>query len=350
MRLNTLPRIDLAFTPTPLQPLPRLTERLKGPKILVKRDDLTGLAFGGNKGRKLEYIMGDALQKKADVIVTGAGFHSNWCAQTAAAACKFGIPVILVKSGPRDGYDPETWDGNHLLHHLLGADVTVLREGSEQRRQEIMEELKTQGRNPYYIPVGGSNPIGASGYIRCMLELHTQSIERGISITQLYHSTGSGGTQAGLVLGAKAFSTGIKVIGVSSGSGDAVSKTKLLMSLSEETAEFLEIEARVTPDDINVLTQYGESYGYVTEAKMEAVKLCAETEGLFIDPVYTAPVMAAIIDNARNGTLTEDDTVVFLHTGGIAALFAYKEALKAYTMGEPIPWKIPEWSPDKEAY
>ena len=348
MRLNTLPRVDLAVTPTPLQPLPNLTEHLKGPKILVKRDDLTGLAFGGNKTRKLEYLMGDALQKRADIIVTGAGFHSNWCTQTVAAACKVGLPVILIKSGPRDGYNPESWDGNHLLHRLLGADITILREGSAQRHQEIMEELKAQGRNPYYIPVGGSNAIGASGYIRCVLELLTQSVEQGIRITHLYHATGSGGTQTGLALGAKALNTGISVVGVSTGSGDAASKTQLLLSLSEETAEFLEIDARVTPDDINVLAEYSEGYGYVTEAKMEAIKLCAETEGLIIDPVYTAPAMAALIDHARNGTLTEDDTVVFLHTGGTPALFAYKEALKAHIKGEPFPWKIPEWSPDKE--
>jgi len=348
MKLNTLPRVDLAVTPTPLQPLPNLTKHLQGPRILVKRDDLTGLAFGGNKTRKLEYLMGDALQKGADVIVTGAGFHSNWCTQTAATARKVGLPLILIKSGPRDGYIPEGWDGNHLLHRLLGADITILKEGSAQRCHAVVEELKAQGRNSYYIPIGGSNAIGASGYIRCVLELLTQSVEQGIRITHLYHATGSGGTQTGLALGAKALNTGIDVVGVSTRSGDAASKTQLLLSLSEETAEFLEIDARVTPDDINVLAEYSEGYGYVSEAKMEAIRLCAETEGLIIDPVYTAPAMAALIDNARNGTLTEDDTVVFLHTGGTPALFAYKDALKAHLKGKPFPWKIPDWSPDKE--
>ena len=149
MRLNTLPRVDLAVTPTPLQPLPNLTKHLKGPRILVKRDDLTGLVFGGNKARKLEYIVGDALQKRADTIVTGAGFHSNWCTQTAAAACKVGLPVILVNTGPRDGYDPEGWDGNHLLHRLLGADITIFKEDSAQRRQEIMGQLRNEAANRF---------------------------------------------------------------------------------------------------------------------------------------------------------------------------------------------------------
>ncbi len=346
MRLNTLPRVRFANTPTPLQPLPNLTKHLKGPKILVKRDDLTGLAFGGNKARKLEYLMGDALKNNADIIVTGAGFHSNWCTQTAAAAKKLGLPVILVKSGPKDGYDPDSWDGNHLLHHLLGADITILKEGSGQRRQEITEELRKQGRNPYTMPVGGSNPIGAAGYVNCMLELLSQSVEQGVKITHLYHATGSGGTQTGLALGAKALSTGIKVVGVSTGFGDVDRITGRLLNLSNETADFLEIDTRITADDINVLTQYGEGYGYATDAKMEAIKLTAETEGLLIDPVYTAPAMAALIDDARNGRLTDDDTAVFLHTGGTAALFPYRDPLRAHTRGEPLPWKIPQWSPD----
>ncbi|UCD43905.1 MAG: D-cysteine desulfhydrase family protein [Candidatus Bathyarchaeota archaeon] len=346
MRLNTLPRVRLANTPTPLQPLPNLTRHLKGPRILVKRDDLTGLAFGGNKARKLEYLMGDALKNNADIIVTGAGFHSNWCTQTAAAARKLGLPVILVKSGPEDGYEPPTWDGNHLLHHLLGADITILKEGSGQRRQEITQELRKQGRNPYTMPVGGSNPIGAAGYVNCMLELLGQSVEQGVKITHLYHATGSGGTQTGLALGAKALNTGIKVVGVTTGFGDVDRTTERLLNLSNETADFLEIDTRITADDINVLTQYGMGYGYATDAKMEAIKLTAETEGLLIDPVYTAPAMAALIDDARNGRLTNDDTAVFLHTGGTAALFPYRDPLMAHTRGEPLPWKIPQWSTD----
>jgi len=346
MRLNTLPRAGLAVTPTPLQPLPNLTEHLGGPTILVKRDDLTGLAFGGNKARKLDYLMGDALQKKADIIVTGAGFHSNWCTQTAAACCKLGLPLILVKSGPQDGYDPDQWDGNHLLHHLYGADITILKEGSGQRRQEITDELRAQGRNPYLMPVGGSTPLGAAGYVHCMLELLTQAVDQTTEITHLYHATGSGGTQTGLALGAKALNTGIKVVGVSTGFGDSARRIENLLRLSHETAEFLEIETRLTEADINVLDQYSEGYGYATEAKTEAIKLLAEKEGLLIDPVYTATAMAALIDDARTGKLTEDDTAVFLHTGGTAALFPYRDTLKAHTQGKPLPWKIPQWNPD----
>jgi L-cysteate sulfo-lyase len=346
MRLNTLPRANLAITPTPLQPLPNLTKHLGGPKILVKRDDLTGLAFGGNKARKLEYLMGDALQKKADIIVTGAGFHSNWCTQTAAACSKLGLPLILVKSGPEDSYDPDQWDGNHLLHHLFGADITILKKDSDQRRHEIVDDLRAKGRNPYIMPVGGSTPLGSAGYVHCMLELLNQTVDASTKVTHLYHATGSGGTQTGLALGTRAFNTGIKVIGVSIGYGDSAKRIENLLTLSHATAEFLEIETRFAEEDINVLDGYSEGYGYASEAKMEAIKLCAEKDGLLIDPVYTAPAMAALIDDARNGNLTQDDTVVFLHTGGTAALFPYREPLKAHIQGTPFPWKIPRWSPD----
>lgn len=346
MRLNTLPRVRLANLPTPLQEMPNLSKELGGPKLLVKRDDLTGLAFGGNKARKLEFLMADAVEKKADYIVTGAGFHSNWCTQTVAAARRLGMEVVLVKSGPKDGYDPGEYDGNQLLHFLMGAEIHVARpENSKKLTEEIMEDLKAKGHKPYYMPVGGSTPIGAAGYATAMLEIVSQAVEKGVKIDYLVHATGSGGTQAGLVAGTKAFNSGIKVLGVSTGSPTGGRRTERIMNLVKETADFLEFDIVCDEDDVNIFDKYAEGYGYMIEGKAEAIKLAAEKEGLMIDPVYTASAMMGLIDLCRNGFFKPDDTVVFLHTGGTAALFPYKEPLKAYGLGRDMPWKIPEWSP-----
>jgi L-cysteate sulfo-lyase len=346
MKLSYLPRAKLAVLPTPLQEMPNLSKELGGPRILVKRDDLTGLAFGGNKARKLEYLMGDALEHKADYIVTGAGFHSNWCTQTAAAARRLGMKVILVKSGPVDGYDPEEYDGNHLLHFLLGSDIKIMKEGARNARDEILERLKEKGHRPYSMPVGGSTPTGAAGYMHAMLELVAQSVEQGIKIDYLIHASGSGGTQAGLVSGAKALNSGIKVLGVSTGSGAGRRRVERITNLVHETAELLDLDFKCTEDDVNLFDEYAEGYGYMIEGKAEAIKMVAETEGLFIDPVYTASAMMGLIDLCRQDYFKPDDTVVFLHTGGTAALFPYRVPLKAYVQGKKIPWKIPEWSPD----
>ncbi|MHA1217018.1 MAG: pyridoxal-phosphate dependent enzyme, partial [Candidatus Thorarchaeota archaeon] len=218
MKLSTLPRVRLASLPTPLQELPHLSAALKGPRILVKRDDMTGLAFGGNKTRKLEYLMADALSQGADYIVTGAGFHSNWCTQAAAAARRLGMRVVLVKSGPRDGYAPMDIDGNHMLHRLMGAEIKVARpENTEKVIEETMEELRAAGHTPYQLRATGSTPPGVMGYVNTILELTSQAVDMGIDVDYLVHASGSGGTQAGLVLGAKMFSTDIKVLGVTTG-------------------------------------------------------------------------------------------------------------------------------------
>ena len=346
MKLSTLLRIRLANLPTPLQELPNLSEEL-GPRILVKRDDLTGLAFGGNKARKLEYLMGDAVDKGADYIITGAGFHSNWCAQTAAAARRLGMKVSLVKKGPRDGYDPEDYDGNHLLHKLLGADIRVVRpENFDKTMAEIEEVAKSDGYRTYTMGIGGSNPIGASGYVNCMLELVAQSVEKGIDIDYVVHASGSGGTQAGLVVGAKAFNSGIRVVGISTGSSSSEELTDKIARIANETFEFLEIDANCTGEDIIVFDQYaGEDYGFMTEGKAEAVQMLAQKEGLFLDPVYTGSAMWGLISLCREGFFKREDTIIFLHTGGPVALFPYRETLKAHIRGEPLPWVIPEWSP-----
>ncbi len=350
MKFSEFPRAHIATLPTPLQFLPRLTAKLGGPKIWVKRDDLTGVAFGGNKARKLEYIMGDALEKKADVIVTGAGFQSNWCTQTVAAAKKLGLDIYLVKKAPNEDFDTKDWDGNHLLHHLMGAHVkTVPDEKFNDALKATVEQLKKEGRNPYYTPVGGSDPTGASAYMNAVLELTYQANEEGIHFDSLIHATGSGGTQAGLVMGAKAFNTGIKIIGAAVGWTEKEAQIEKVRSIVEESKKKYSLDFQLYNEDLIVYNEYvGGGYGYMSDAKLEAVKMLAETEGLLIDPVYTATAMACLIDLVRKGRFKKTDNILFLHTGGAVALFPYKAPIKAYVQGKDLPWIKPEWSPDLE--
>lgn len=348
MKLNTLPRIRLANLPTPLQELPNLTKALKGPRIFVKRDDLTGLAFGGNKTRKLEYLMGEAVQQKADCIVTHAGFQSNWLTQAAAAARKLGMKIYMVKTGPHDGYDPDEYDGNHLLHFLTGADIKAVRpEKVAAAVEETAAELRAAGHRPFILREMGSTPPGVAGYVNFFMELSAQTADLGLNVDYLIHTTGAGGTQAGLIIGAKAFSTGIKIIGATSGSRTIAEQTPKVFNLIRESLKFLDMDAKVGMEDIVVYDNYADGYGYATEKKAEAVRMLAESEGLFLDPVYTASSMACLIDLCRKGFVKKDDVVVFLHTGGSAALFAYKEPLRAFGQGKKIPWTIPPWSPDR---
>ena len=350
MNLGVLPRVRLANLPTPLQELPNLTRILKGPRIFVKRDDLTGLAFGGNKTRKLEYLMVDAVKQKANYIVTGAGFHSNWCTQTVAAARRLGMKIVLIKDGPKDGYDPEDYDGNHLLHFLMGAEIKIVRpENAQTMFEETMEELKAMGNLPYALTLTGSTPRGVAGYVNAMLELLSQAVEMGIKIDYLVHATGSGGTQAGLIIGAKALNTNIKVIGSTTGSSSRDQQIRKVSDLTEDSLQFLQLGLKIGEDDVNVYDEYaGAGYGFMTREKAEAVKIAAETEGLLLDPVYTASSMACLIGLSRQGFFKPDDVVVYLHTGGSTALFPYRGTLKAYASGKPFPWTIPPWSPSSK--
>jgi len=350
MKFSEFPRANIAALPTPIQFLSNLTKKLGGPKIWVKRDDLTGVAFGGNKARKLEYIMGDALEKKADVIVTGAGFQSNWCTQTVAAAKKLGMDIYLVKKAPHEDFDTKDWDGNHLLHHMMGAHVkTVPDEKFMETMESTVEQLKKEGRNPYFTPVGGSDPIGASAYMNAVLELSYQANKEGIHFDSLIHATGSGGTQAGLVMGAKAFNTGIKIIGAAVGWTEKEAQIEKVRAIVEESKKKYSLDFQLNDEDLIVYNEYvGGGYGFMSDAKLEAVKMLAETEGLLIDPVYTATAMACLIDMVRKGKFKKTDNILFLHTGGAVALFPYKDPIKAYLQGKSLPWTIPEWSPAAE--
>jgi L-cysteate sulfo-lyase len=347
MKLSTLPRVRLAALPTPLQELTHLTKTLQGPRIFAKRDDMTGLALGGNKTRKLEYLMGGALAAKADYIVTSAGFHSNWCTQTAAAGRKLGVKTVLIKSGPQTGYDPEEYDGNQLLHFLMGSEIMIVRPEEAQRvEQEKMEELKKKGNRPYLLTATGSTPPGVAGYITCILELFSQAVEMGVGVDYLVHASGSGGTQAGLIIGAKAFNTNIRVIGSTTGSRSRAEQIANVSSLIQDSQRLLETDLKISEKDIIVYDQYaGAGYGFMTQGKAEAIRLVAENEGMFLDPVYTGSAMACLVDLCRKEFFKRDDVVVFLHTGGQAALFPYKAPLKDYGLGKNPSWTIPPWSP-----
>jgi L-cysteate sulfo-lyase len=348
MKLNTLPRVRLANLPTPLQELPNLTKALKGPRIFVKRDDLTGLAFGGNKTRKLEYLMGEAVQQKADCIVTHAGFHSNWLTQTAAAARKLGMKIFMVKTGPQDDYEPEQYDGNHLLHFLAGAVMKVVRpEKVAAAVEETAGALRAAGHRPFVLREMGSTPPGVAAYVNFFRELDSQISDLGLDPKYLIHTTGAGGTQAGLIIGSKAFNTGIRVIGSTSGSKTTAEQTPKVFNLISESLRYLEMDVKVGIEDIVIYDNYADGYGYATGKKAEAVSMLAELEGLFLDPVYTASSMACLIDLAQKGFFKKDDVVIFLHTGGSPALFAYKEPLRAFAEGKKTPWTIPPWSPDR---
>lgn len=344
MQIGKLPRIRLANLPTPLQKMPNLSMRLGGPKLFIKRDDLTGLAFGGNKIRKLEFIMADAKGKGADVIIAGIqGFQSNFLTQTAAAARKLGMDVVLVKSGPEDNYDPQKYDGNHLLHFLLGADIRVRIREHTSKLEEIAEKLEKEGRNPYIIPHAGSTPLGTAGYANAMLELLSQAVEKGLKIDYIVHGTSSAGTQAGLVLGAKALNTGIKVLGISvSEATETIAKR--VSELVNDSAQLLGIDLPVGKEDVTVIGGYAkEGYGVINEEKVEAIKLMAQTEGIFLDPVYTGTAMAGLIDLVRNGYFEKKDNVVFIHTGGTPALFPYKGPIKSFMKSKELLWTIPPW-------
>jgi len=333
----------LACLPTPLQELKHLSERLDGPRIFVKRDDLTGLGFGGNKVRKLDFLMPTLLDRDIDTIVSGAAFQSNWCTAVSAAGRRFGIETVLVKRSPR-GFEPATGEGNHLLHHLLGSRVLLAPPGEDEPlKQRIVDELKAEGRRPALLGVGGNTPHGVAGYVHAVRELMRQADDMGIRPDYLVHASGSGGTQAGTVIGARLYGRGLRVIGSSTGSRPAREGEHLVRQRIADTLDHFGVEAPMGSDDIRILDRYAGGYGFLTPGKLEAISLLAQTEGLFLDPVYSGSGMTCLIDLCRSGVLGKDQTVVFLHTGGQAGLFPYHEPLMAYCRQEPLPWTVPAW-------
>ena len=324
-RLNALPRFHLTDLPTPLQDLPNLTRRLGGPRLLMKRDDLTQSGLGGNKNRKFQFEVGAALQQGCDVLLWAGGvMQSNHARQCAAAARRAGLDVVLVLN---EGPHGNELQGNRLLLDLLGADVRPTGRdgmfGHEAELASTADELRAAGRRPFVIEYG---PLTSIGYVECVLEVHEQSQALGADVTHLYVASG-GGTQAGLELGNRALGAGYAIRGFSPLIVEG-GRTGQQADMANATAGLLGLEVEVRPDDIwNSSDFVGPAYAEATSEGMEAIRLVAETEGIFLEPVYTGKAFAALLHDIRRGELTAQDTVVFLHTGGTPLIFAYAAEL-----------------------
>jgi L-cysteate sulfo-lyase len=327
MRIEARARFPLAQLPTPIEELKSLSRELGGPELLIKRDDQTGLALGGNKTRKLEFLVGQALEQGADTLVTAGAAQSNHCRQTAAAAARAGLRCELLLNGIK----PELPNGNLLLDELLGARIHwVQRSEREAKLGELSDQLRKQGRKPYVIPVGGSNGVGATGYVLAMIELVEQLKGTNRRVDHIVFASSSGGTQAGMVVGAKVTGFNGKLHGVSidKDNRDSVTYEDELADIANETAKYIELDAQFTAKDFNVEYGYlGGGYGVVSDLERRAIRLLASREALVLDPVYAGRAMGALIDLIRKRTFRSDETVLFWHTGGAPALFAYAKDL-----------------------
>jgi L-cysteate sulfo-lyase len=320
------PRIRLGHLPTPLEPMENLSRVLGGPRLWIKRDDCTGLSTGGNKTRKLEFLMAEAIAQRADVVITQGATQSNHARQTAAAAARLGMRCHILLEDRTGSTDPSyTGNGNVLLDQLHGASVEHRPGGSDMQAEmeTLAAKLSESGQRPYVIPGGGSNPLGALGYVNAALELVNQSAERGLRITHLVHATGSAGTQAGLVVGLHALNSPIRLLGI--GVRAAREKQEAMVhGLGARTWELLGLRGQLPRETVTANCDYvGDGYGLPTPGMVEAVTLLARTEGLLLDPVYSGKGMAGLIDLVRKGRFKKDEDVVFLHTGGSVALFGY---------------------------
>ncbi len=334
MQLSRFPRQRFAHLPTPLERLDRLSLLLGGPTIWIKRDDCTGLGLGGNKTRKLEYLMADAIAQGADTVLTVGAVQSNHVRQTAAAAARLGMACeLILENRIADADQAYLRSGNILLDRLMGARLHEVPGGSDMKQalQEVAEAVRKRGGKPYVIPGGGSNPMGALGYVNFALELLAQATDRGVAFDHLVHATGSAGTQAGIVVGLEALRARLPVLGIT------VSKPReqqeaMVLALAEETADFLGMPGIVTREAVVANADYfGTSYGDPTPGMLAALKLLAREEGILLDPVYSGKAMAGMIDLIAKGHFRKGQDIVFLHTGGQAGLFAYQAALDRAT-------------------
>ena len=329
MHFSRFPRQHFAHLPTPLEPLPRLSAALGGPTLWIKRDDCTGLAGGGNKTRKLEFLAADAQAQGADMLLTQGATQSNHARQTAAVAarCGFGCHILLEDRTGSVETD-YNYNGNVLLNGLFGASMELLPGGTDMQAALLdrAEQYRAGGRRPYVIPGGGSNPVGALGYANAAQELLVQANDLGLLIDELVHATGSAGTQAGLVAGMVGSGAYIPVLGVGV-RAPAPTQPHNALELANATSEHLGLAARVPADAVRVNCDYvGAGYGIPTEGGLEAIRMLAELEGILLDPVYSAKGMAGLIDLVRQGHYQSGQNVVFLHTGGSQALPAYRGA------------------------
>jgi len=331
MKLSTFPRIRITHGPTPLEFMPRLTEALGGPNLYIKRDDCTGLGTGGNKTRKLEFLMADALTQNADTIITQGATQSNHARQTVAIAAKMGMKCeILLEDRTGSKVDEYKNSGNVFLDHLYGAHVRELPGGADMNAAMEMraDELRVIGRKPYIIPGGGSNPIGALGYVVCALEMVDQFNHLGLDVSCVVHATGSAGTQAGLLAGLQGTRSLIPVLGIGVRAPKDAQETNVY-NLACKTAELLGVPGAVARDSVMANCDYvGGGYGIPTPGMVEAVTMLARLEGILLDPVYSGKGMAGLIDLCRKGFFEKGQNVVFVHTGGAVALYAYTQAFQ----------------------
>ena len=326
-QLDRFARKHLGHFPTPLERLGRLTDALGGPEIWIKRDDCTGLSTGGNKARKLEYLMAEADAQGADVIMTVGAFQSNCARQTAACAAKLGLECHIVLANPSGNkHAAYHQSGNLLLDRLHGATIEVSQSGDRYGDMAAAAaHYAKRGKKVYTIPAGGSTAIGSLGYVRCASELLSQLAYHDMKVDRIVHATGSGGTQAGLLTGLKLMDAGIALTGISVGKPQK-KQQELVFGLACETANLLGYSGLITLEDVAVNADYiGEQYGVPTKAGLEAIDLFARLEGILLDPVYSGKGAAGLIDQIRQGHYGKDERIVFLHTGGSAALFGYFE-------------------------
>jgi len=327
MHIETLPRFLLAQLPTPIERLERLSRDLGGPELLIKRDDQTGLALGGNKTRKLEFLVGQALEQSADTLVTAGAAQSNHCRQTAAAAAKAGLKCELILAGRK----PDLPNGNVLLDELLGAKCHwIERSQFPIKLRELPEQLRAQGRKPYVIGVGGSNGVGATGYVLAMMELTEQLCATQHRVDHIMFASSSGGTQAGVVLGARVAGFGGQLHGLSIDKDDLEHEAyeEEVAQIANECAQYIGSDVRLARQHIKIISGYtGEGYGVVSNLEREAIRLMARREGIILDPVYTGRAFGALLDLIRKGVFKRGEIVLFWHTGGAPALFAYAKEL-----------------------
>ena len=327
MNIARFPRVRLGHLPTPLEYLPNLTRELDGPEIWVKRDDCTGLATGGNKTRKLEFLMAEARDQGADIVLTLGATQSNHARQTAAAAARLGMDCHILLENRTGKKDVDyNYSGNVLLDLIHGA--TIERHPATSDMNTLMEQaaerFRADGRNAYTIPGGGSNPTGALGYANAALELLVQANQQGLRIDHVVHATGSAGTQAGLVTGLAATNSGIPVYGISVRAAKEAQEQNVY-KLACQTAEKLGCPGVVREDHVIANSDYvGEGYGFPAADTIEAIEMLARYEGILLDPVYSGKGMAGLIDLCRKGLFRKEQNIVFIHTGGSVALFGYK--------------------------
>jgi len=332
MHLSRFPRIPLGHLDTPLEPLPRLSALLGGPTLYIKRDDCTGLATGGNKTRKLEFLMADAQRQGADTVITQGATQSNHARQTAAAAARLGMKSIVLLEDRTGSLNASyLYSGNVFLERLMGAPTRTYAGGTDMNEamRAVADEVRAAGGKPYIIPGGGSNALGALGYVNCALEILEQANRTQLRVHRVVHATGSAGTQAGLVAGFEGTHSGIDVLGIGVRAAREQQEASVF-KLASETADLLGMPGVVKRERVMANCDYvGDGYGKPTAGMVEAVTLLARTEGILLDPVYSGKGMAGLIDLIRKGQFARDENIVFVHTGGSAALFGYMDAFAA---------------------